>query len=107
VDSAEETYEYVGYYIRRWKTERFHYALKSGCAIEKLQERSIEKTAVLILMYLIMAGKLLNMAYAGRLTPGLPGSLLLGEAGWKLLYGIANKARQEPERAYTMKDAVD
>jgi hypothetical protein len=36
--------------MQRWKIERFHYVLKSGCAIEKLQERSIDKTATLILM---------------------------------------------------------
>jgi hypothetical protein len=33
--SPEEAYEYAGYYIRRWKTERFHHALKSGRAIAK------------------------------------------------------------------------
>jgi hypothetical protein len=44
INSAEEAYEYVGYYIQRWKTGRFHYVLKSGRAIEKLQERSIDKT---------------------------------------------------------------
>jgi hypothetical protein len=81
--------------------------LKSGCAIEKLQERSIEKTAVLILMYSIIAGKILNMAYAGRLTPGLPCSLLLGEEEWKLLYCVANKVKKEPKKPYTMKEAVD
>jgi hypothetical protein len=40
VTTDEEAYEYVGYYMQRWKIERFHYVLKSGCAIEKLQERS-------------------------------------------------------------------
>ncbi|MDR2210305.1 MAG: hypothetical protein LBO65_02390 [Spirochaetaceae bacterium] len=53
--------------MQRWKIERFHYVLKSGCAIEKLQEGSMEKTTTLILMYSIIAGKILNMAYAGRL----------------------------------------
>jgi hypothetical protein len=55
VTSFEEAYEYIGYYIQRWKIERFHYVLKSGCAVEKIQERSIEKTATLILMYSIIA----------------------------------------------------
>jgi hypothetical protein len=36
VNGFEEAYEYAGYYIQRWKIERFHYVLKSGCAIEKL-----------------------------------------------------------------------
>jgi hypothetical protein len=93
--------------MRRRKIERFHYVLKSGRAIEKLQERSIEKTAALILTYSIIAGKILNMAYAGRLTSDLPCSLLLGEGGWKLLYCIANKVKKEPKGPYTVKEAVD
>jgi hypothetical protein len=64
----------------------FHYVLKSGCAIEKLQERSIEKTTALILMYSIIAVMILNMTYAARLTPSQPCSLLWGEEAWKLLY---------------------
>jgi hypothetical protein len=55
VNTVEEAYEYAGYYMRRWKIEWFHYVLKSGCAIEKLQERSMDKTTVLILMYSIIA----------------------------------------------------
>jgi hypothetical protein len=83
VNSVEEACEYVGYYVQRWKIERFHYVLKSGCAIEKLQERSMEKTTALILMYSIIAVIILNMTYAGRLTPEAPCSLVLGEAEWK------------------------
>jgi hypothetical protein len=39
--------------------------LKRGCAIEKLQERSIDKTATLIFMYSSIAATILNMTYAG------------------------------------------
>jgi hypothetical protein len=42
VHSVEDAYEYVGYYMQRWKIEQFHYVLKSGCGIEKLQERRID-----------------------------------------------------------------
>jgi hypothetical protein len=107
VNTTEEAYEYVGYYMQRWKIERFHYVLKSGCAIEKLQERNIEKTVALILMYSIIAGKILNMTYMGRLKPEAPCSVLLGLDEWKLLYCIANKTKEEPEKAYTMKEAVE
>lgn len=103
ITSPEEAYKYVGYYMQRWKIERFHYVLKSGCAIEKLQERSIEKTMTLILMYSIIAGKILNMTYAA-LTPCLSCSLLLGKAEWKLLYYIANKVKKEPKKPYTIKE---
>jgi hypothetical protein len=79
VNSVEEAYEYVGYYMQRWKIERFHYVLKSGCSIEKLQERSIEKTRALIMMYSIIAVMILNMTYTARLTPEAPCLVLLGE----------------------------
>jgi hypothetical protein len=78
--------------------------LKSGCAIEKLPERSIDKTTALILMYSIIAVMILNTTYAAQLTPELPCSLLLGEKEWKLLYCVANKSKKEP---YTIKEAVD
>jgi hypothetical protein len=79
VTSPEEAYEYAGYYVRRLKTGRFHYALKSGCAIEKLQERSMDKTMAIILTLSIIAAMILNMEYAARLTPELPCSLFLEE----------------------------
>jgi hypothetical protein len=107
VSGVEEAYEYVGYYMQRWKIERFHYVLKSGCGIEKLQERCLEKTTMLILMYSIIAVMLLNMTYTARLTPELPCSVLLGEEEWKLLYCVANKVKKEPKKAYSMKEAVE
>ena len=39
VDNVEDAYEKAVWYMRRWKIEQFHYVLKSGCAVEKLQER--------------------------------------------------------------------
>jgi hypothetical protein len=98
VNTVEEAYKYVGYYMQRWKIERFHYILKSGCAIEKLQERSVEKTAALILLYSIIAGKILNMTYRGRLKPVAPCSELLGADEWKLLYCIATRQRRNRRR---------
>ena len=107
VASPEEAYQYIGYYIQRWKIERFHFVLKSGCAIEKIQERSIEKTAALILMYSVIAVMIMNMTYAGRLMPDIPCSVLLEEEEWQLLYCIANKTKTVPEKPYSMKEAVD
>jgi hypothetical protein len=107
VNTVEEAYKYVGYYMQRWKIEWFYYVLKSGCAIEKLQERSVEKTTALILLYSIIAGKILNMTYIGRLKPEAPCSVLLGADEWKLLYCIANKTKAEPSKPYTMKQAVE
>ena len=34
VNSLEQAFEKVRYYVQRWKIERFHYVLKNGCALE-------------------------------------------------------------------------
>ena len=52
--SVDDALEKVGYYIQRWKIERFHYVLKSGCNIEKIQQHSVDKVVTLILMYSII-----------------------------------------------------
>ncbi|GHU09683.1 hypothetical protein FACS1894151_07940 [Spirochaetia bacterium] len=107
VTTSKEAYEKIGYYMQRWKIERFHYVLKSGCTIEKLQERSIERTTTLILMYSVIAVMILNMTYAGRLTPDLPCSMLLEKDEWQLLYCVANKTKAVPQKPYSMKDAIN
>jgi hypothetical protein len=53
--AVEEAYEYAGYYTQRWKTGRFHYALKSGRGIEKPRERDVEKSAALVMTRSIIA----------------------------------------------------
>jgi hypothetical protein len=69
VNDFEDAYQKVGYYIQRWKIERFHYVLKSGCKVEKIQERSYDKTTHLLLMYSFIAVMILNMTYIGRINP--------------------------------------
>jgi hypothetical protein len=107
ISTAEEACKYAGYYMRRRKTERFHCVLKSGRAIGKLQERSIGKTAALILMHSIIAVMVLNMMYTGRLKAEAPCSVLPGPDERKLLYCIAKKTKKEPSKPYSMKEAVD
>jgi hypothetical protein len=107
ITSPEEAYEYVGYYVYCWKIERFHYVLKSEYTVEKLQDRSMDKTMTLILMYSVIAVMILNMTYVVRLVPEPPCSLLVGEDEWKLLYCAANKTGKEPKKPYMIKEAVD
>jgi hypothetical protein len=106
VETAEAAYERVRYYAQRWKIERFHYVLKSGCGVEKLQERSMDKTTLLVLMYSVIAVVIMNMAYIARIHPEEPCTALLEEDEWKLLYRAANKTKNAPEKPYTMQEAL-
>jgi len=106
VDSIEAAYERVCYYMQRWKIERFHYVLKSGCAVEKLQERSMDKTTLLVSMYSVIAVVIMNMTYIARIDPEVPCTIFFEEDEWKQLYCAANKTKKAPKKPYGMHEAV-
>jgi hypothetical protein len=72
INSFEDACKMVKYYGTRWKIERFHYVLKSGCNVEKIQERTVDKTVMLVLMYSIIAAFIMNLTYIARNNPDLP-----------------------------------
>ena len=106
VETVDEAYEKVFYYTQRWKIERFHYVLKSGCAVEKLQERTMDKTTLLVLMYSVIAVMIMNLTYIARICPEEPCTIFFEEEEWKLLYRTANKTKKSPEKPYSIQEAV-
>jgi ABC-type phosphonate transport system ATPase subunit len=94
VETVEAAYERVYYYTQRWKIERFHYVLKPGCAAEKLQERSMGKTALLALMYSITAAVIMNLTYTARMRSEKSCAEFFDAEEWKLLYRTANKTKK-------------
>jgi hypothetical protein len=104
--SAEEAMTIVDYYIQRWKIERFHFVLKSGCNAEKIQQRTYVKIKPLLLIYSVISLFIMAITFLGRVTPDMPCDLLFEEDEWKTLYRIANKTKIPPDRPYSMADAV-
>ena len=107
VTNAEDAIKIAEYYIQRWKIERFHYVMKSGCCqVEKIQQRSVGKIITLLLMYSIISIKLLNMTYLARISPELPCNIIFGEDEWKILYCTVNKTQIPPDEPYSIGEAV-
>ena len=106
VETVEAAYERVRYYTQRWKIERFHFVLKSGCMVEKLQERSMDKTTLLVMMYSIIAVFILNMTYIARIYPNIPCTVCFEDEEWKVLYCTANKTKNPPKNPYTIAEAI-
>jgi len=106
IANVDEAMERVNWYVHRWKIERFHYILKSGCEIEELQTRKAERLQKLILMYSIISVRILGMTYLARQKPETPCSELMEEQEWKVLYCIANKTSTVPSTIPTMKEVV-
>jgi hypothetical protein len=103
--NVKEAIEKVSWYVHRWKIERFHYILKSGCEVEKSQNRNAERLQKLILMYSIISIRILSMTYSARQSPESPCTAFMEEE-WKILYCIVNKTRKVPSTIPTIQEAV-
>ena len=106
ISSFDEAMEKVRWYIQRWKIERFHYVLKSGCEVEELQAREAPRLKKLILMYSIIALRILSITYLARQNPESSCEEIFEEDEWRVLYCIANKTSVPPQKAPTIKEAV-
>jgi hypothetical protein len=104
--SFELSLEKVKWYIQRWKIERFHYVLKIGCEIEELQEENAIQLKKLILMYSIIATRILCLTYLARENPETSCETMFQEEEWKVLYRITNRTSDLPEKVPTIKEAV-
>lgn len=69
VKTAEEALAVIGYYRLRWLVERYHFVLKSGCQIERLQLETAERLRRALAVYSEVAWRLLWLTYQARTTP--------------------------------------
>jgi hypothetical protein len=106
LNSAGEVMTIVEYYIQRWKIERFHFVLKSGCNVEKIQQRSFERIKPLLLIYSVIALYIMTVTYLGRILPDMPCNLFFDDDEWKILYRVVNKTSIPPDKPYSMTDAI-
>lgn len=106
IDNADDCMRIVGYYIRRWQIERFHFVLKSGYRVEKIQQRTVEKVKSMLFIYSILAMHVMKITFTARVYPDLPCDIFLDETEWKFLYRIVKKTKKAPEKPYSISEAV-
>jgi len=107
VESPEEAMKIVEYYAHRWKIERFHYILKSGCQVEKIQQRTYDRILPVLLIYSVIAAFILAVTYFARSMPDAPCDLFLADDEWKILYRLVTRDPNPPAKPYSIKTAVD
>jgi hypothetical protein len=106
ITSLDDVRQCVRWYSYRWLIERFHYVLKSGCQVEKLQLESAERLQRAIALYVIVAWRLLHMTYLARLHPETSAEHILAQHQWEALYCAVNKTPTPPASAPNVKNAV-
>ena len=106
INSPEEALVIVEYYVQRWKIERFHFVLKSGCSVEKIQQRTYEKIKPMLLIYSVIAMYIMAVTYIGRILPDTSCDVFFDTDEWQILYRIIHKTKIPPSEPYSMSDAI-
>jgi len=106
VETFDDAVTCVNRYTHRWKIETFHHVLKSGCAIEKLQESTAEKLVKLIALYSVIALQIMILTYLARTNPDESCETFFETNEWKILYKVVKKTKLAPEKPPSIREAV-
>jgi hypothetical protein len=106
VDSIETAIEVVGWYKQRWKIERFHYILKSGCNIDEIQLGTGDRLENAIALYSVIAWKILYLTYEARVNPQASCTLIFKEHEWQALYCYVNETAVPPKEPPSLQGAM-
>ncbi len=105
VGSLEEAVQIVGWYALRWRVERFHYTLKSGCKIENLQLETVERLTRALAILIVVALILLFILYAARENPQAPATTAFTPIEEEVLRQSI-PPRRRPNAPLTLAEAV-
>jgi hypothetical protein len=98
VDSLAAASRCVHDYALRWRVERFHYTLKQGCTVERLQFEEAHTLKNALALYSIVAWRLLWLTYTARQQPRAPATELMSPLELRVLeeatQGAVSTARE-------------
>ena len=95
-ETLEQVVELIDWYRRRWLIEVFFRIWKSGCRVEALQLGTLERLERALVIYLIIAWRILHLVTWGRDCPELPCDVVFDPAEWQAAWIVAHR-RPPPE----------
>lgn len=104
--TTADAWERVTWYTYRWRIERYHLVLKSGCRIEDRQLQTAERLTGCLAVYAIVAVRVLQLTEQARLTPDAPGTALISSLEWRLLWRVRHPEAPEPPDPPTLRTVV-
>jgi Transposase DNA-binding/Transposase Tn5 dimerisation domain len=106
VSTFQQAAQCVLWYRFRWLIERYHFVLKSGCHLEKLQLESIERLERALATYCIVAWRLLYLTYLARKTPDVSCDVFFQPHEWKALYAFSYHTSILPSSPPPLHEAI-
>jgi Transposase Tn5 dimerisation domain/Transposase DNA-binding len=101
----EQAREVLGLYLCRWEIEVYHRVLKTGCRVEDLQLRTGPRMKLALLLYMIVAWRVLYVMHLGRQCPDLPCNVVFEDDEWQSSWVII-KGGSPPQNPPSLNDMV-
>lgn len=105
INTLEDIQLIVELYLSRWGIELFFKILKSGCKIEELRFQEASRLFACIVLYMIVAWRILYSTFIGRVCPELPCTVLFENDEWQPVY-ITIKKIKPPDLAPSLEEFI-
>lgn len=106
ITTIEEALERLDWYACRWGIEVWHKILKSGCQIEARQLDDLEKLKRLLVVFSVVAWRVLYSAMLSRAMPEVACTLFFEPEEWQAAYCTLHHSASLPEQVPTLREAV-
>jgi hypothetical protein len=106
IESFADAERLVRWYTYRWRIERYHFVLKSGCRLEELQLETAERLRRAIALYAMVAARLLHLTYRARQEPEASCEPAVSRPEWEVLWQHFCMGQPLPERPPNLQQAV-
>lgn len=97
VKTMEDARRILNLYMRRWDIEVFHRVLKTGCKVERIQLKTNQAVINAIMIYSVIAWRILYLTHLGRQCPDMPCSCVFEEAEWKATCAVVKRKKDLKE----------
>ena len=91
IDSTAAVLQVVDYYKGRWPIEVYFRVYKSGCTVEQVQLETAERLQPCLLLYKIVAWRLMYLMKLGREVPQLPCDVVFAPEEWKPVWLVTKQ----------------
>jgi hypothetical protein len=100
-ETLEPGVELIEWYRRRWRIELLFRIVKSGCRLEALQVGTVERLERALVIYRIIAWRILHRVTWGRDCPDLPCDVVFDPEEWQAAWIVAYR-RPPPDTPPTL-----
>lgn len=91
VTTLEDIVLRINWYRRRWMVEVFFRTLKTGCKVEELQLNTKDRLEKALVIYMILAWRVLMLMTMGREVPDLSCEIIFDEEEWQAAWIVSKK----------------